>query len=583
MKPPPFEDDNNPCRPRHFKPEIEPNSVAEGTAKRSLELSRSRLVTTGAAFLAAFVFISLRLVDVTLLTPAPETAAIRPDAMVKPLAFNRADIIDRNGAVLATTIETQSLFADTKQISDPVFAAQQLATALPDADESELETKLKSGKGFIWLRRRLQPNVVDAVNRLGLPGLNFQAEDRRVYPQNNLAVHIVGYTGIDNHGQAGIERSFDAALLNSRQPLQLSIDLHLQAIMREELGKTMAEFTPVGGVGIVMNVKNGEVLAMTSMPDFDPIDTSHSTDFQYRNRGTFDTYELGSVFKLFNTALAIENHKATLYTQFDVSSPIHFAGFTIHDYEPMHRPLSVAEIFMLSSNIGSAKMAIESGPVAQKAFMDRLGLLRPATIEIPEIGTPRYPNPWSELSTMTVAFGHGIAVSPMQYAVAAAGIINDGIMVPATFIKEPAGFQPSGVRVVSHETSMEIRKIMRLVVTDGTGKNANVPGYLVGGKTGTAEKATAHGYAKHALISSFMAAFPINDPQYLVLVVLDEPHGTKKTYGFATAAWNAAPTVARVIARMGPLVSLHPIVETASIHNAITVNFASPSKKIAAD
>ncbi|HTH97759.1 MAG TPA: penicillin-binding protein 2 [Stellaceae bacterium] len=581
MKTPPLDDDINPCRPRHFKPAIGTTAQTDGSMKRSLDLSRARLVTTGAAFVAAFFVISLRLVEVTVFA-RPDVALNHPE-MVKPLAFNRADIVDRNGQVLATTIETESLFADTRHITDPHATAVALAKILPDSDERDLETRLKSGKGFIWLRRRLPPTVVNAVNQLGIPGLNFQPEDQRVYPQGNLLAHVVGYTGIDNHGLAGIERSFDAALINSRQPLQLSIDLRLQAILHEEVGKAMDEFQPQGGAGIVMNIKTGEVLAMVSLPDFDPNNMDAAKPTQIFNRATLGVYEMGSVFKLFNTALALDNHKATLMTEFDVTHPIHYAGFTIHDYEPMHHPLSVAEIFMVSSNIGSAKMALESGPAAQKAFLDRLGLLRPATIELPEVGIPHYPNPWTDLSTMTVAFGHGISVSPMQYAVAAAGLVNHGVMVPATFIKPAPGTVPKGIRVATEDTSLQLRKILRLVVTNGTGKMANVPGYMVGGKTGTAEKAGLHGYQHHLLLSSFLGIFPMNDPQFLVLVMLDEPHGTKKTYGFATAGWNAAPTVQRVIARMGPLVDMHPIVETAAMQSELAIAIPDMGKKIAAD
>jgi cell division protein FtsI (penicillin-binding protein 3) len=583
MKSPPLHDDDNPCRPRHFKPSLTPTAEADGPAKRTLDLSRARLVSTGAAFVIAFAVISLRLVDVTLLGhPAPANLD-KPVAMVAPITFNRADIVDRNGSVLATTIETQSLFADAKQITDPVGTAEALASVLPDSNETDLAERLKSGKGFIWLRRRLAPNVVDAVNQLGIPGLDFQPEDERVYPQGALTGHVVGYTGIDNHGLAGIERSFDAALIQGRQPLKLSIDIRLQAIVREEAQHMMSEFDAIGSCGIVMKVKTGEILSLVSLPDFDPNDMDAATPAGIFNRATLGVYEMGSVFKVFNTALALENHKATLFSEFDVTHPIHIGRFTIHDYEPQNHPINVAEIFMLSSNIGSAKMALESGGSVQKAFLDRLGLLRPASIELPEIGTPHYPTPWSDVNTMTVAFGHGISVSPLQYVVAANAIVNDGIMVPATLFKRPDGYIPPGTRVVTHETSMDLRKLMRLVVTDGTGKNANVQGYLVGGKTGTAEKAEAHGYAKHLLLSSFLGVFPINDPQYLVLIVVDEPHGTKQTYGFATAGWNAAPTAAHVIARMAPLLDLRPIEETAAIHDAITVDLPAASKKIAAD
>jgi cell division protein FtsI (penicillin-binding protein 3) len=289
---------------------------------------------------------------------------------------------------------------------------------------------------------------------------------------------------------------------------------------------------------------------------------------------------MGSVFKIFNTALALDNKKATLNSMFD-TTPIHYGRFTIHDFETLHGPASVTEIFMVSSNIGSARMVLESGPEAQKAFLGKLGLLRPAAIEIPEVGFPEVPNPWRDINAMTIAFGHGLSVSQIQTAIAAASIVNGGILRPATLIRHADGYVPAGTRVVSEETSSEMRKLMRLVVTDGTGKFGDVPGYLVGGKTGTAEKVEHKGYAKKALLSSFLGVFPMNDPQYMVYVTVDEPHGTKKSYGFATAAWTAAPVVKNVIARMAPLLGVRPIEETPEIHRALALDVPGLSKKIA--
>jgi cell division protein FtsI (penicillin-binding protein 3) len=584
MKAAPLEDDDNPCRPRHFKPTLTAPSEGDAPQSRSLEMSRNRLLITGGAFLFAFFVISLRLAEVTMLkTPDAQLTHLTQPVAVKPVDYGRADIVDRNGVVLATTLESPSLFANPHQITDPAGAARQLAKALPGTKEADLRAKLASDKSFVWLYRHLTPTQQYAVNSLGIPGIDFEREERRIYPNGPLAAHVVGYSGLDNKGLAGMERSFDTALESTRDPLKLSIDIRLQAILKEEMQKTVDETSALGATGIVMDVNSGEVLSMVSLPDFNPNDLNTAGPETIFNRATLGVYELGSVFKIFNTALALDSHKSTLNSIYDTTHPLQIGRFTIHDNHPFHRPASVTEIFMESSNIGSAKMVLESGPEAQKAFLGRLGLLRPASLEVPEIGIPEVPNPWHEINAMTIAFGHGLSVSPIQMVVAASAIVNGGILRPATLVKQPEGYVPGGTRVVSQHTSEEMRKLMRLVVTDGTGRHADVPGYLVGGKTGTAEKAARHGYAKKALLSSFIAAFPMNDPKYMVYVIIDEPHGTKQSFGFATAAWNAGPAVARIIARMAPLFGITPIEETPEIHRAITIDLPGSSKQVAAN
>jgi cell division protein FtsI (penicillin-binding protein 3) len=576
----PLDGDENPCRPRHFLPTAAASGALVPQSK-SLQLGRNRLVVTGAVFVLAFSVIGLRLAQVTLLKKADAelTHLVAPPS-VKPIDYGRADIIDRNGVVLATTLDSPSLFANPHEITDPADAAKKIAKALPGTNQAELQAKLASDKSFVWLYRHLTPTQQFAVNSLGIPGVDFEREERRIYPNGPLAAHVVGYSGLDNKGLAGIERSFDAALDNQRDPLQLSIDIRLQAILREEMQKTVNDFSAIGATGIVMDVRSGEVLSMVSLPDFNPNNLNTAVPATIFNRATLGVYEMGSVFKIFNTALALDSHKSTLNSIYD-THPITIGRYTIHDYHPFNRPASVTEIFMESSNIGSARMVMDSGPEAQKAFLDKLGLLRPPAIEIPEIGVPEVPHPWREINAMTIAFGHGLSVSPMQTAIAAASIVNGGVLRPATLIKHADGYVPAGTRVVSEETSREMRKLMRLVVTEGTGKNADVPGYLVGGKTGTAEKVSGHGYAKKALLSSFVGVYPMNEPQYMVYVIIDEPHGTKKSFGFATAGWTAAPAVQRIIARMAPLYGVKPIEETPEIHRAITIDAPGTSKQVA--
>ena len=576
----PLDGDENPCRPRHFLP----TAAAPGALvpqSKSLQLGRNRLVVTGAVFVLAFSVIGLRLAQVTLLKKADAelTHLVAPPS-VKPIDYGRADIVDRNGVVLATTLDSPSLFANPHEITDPADAAKKIAKALPGTNQTDLQAKLASDKSFVWLYRHLTPTQQYAVNSLGIPGVDFEREERRIYPNGPLAAHVVGYSGLDNKGLAGIERSFDAALDDQRDPLQLSIDIRLQAILREEMQKTIADFSAIGATGIVMDVRSGEILSLVSLPDFNPNNLNTAVPATIFNRATLGVYEMGSVFKIFNTALALDSHKSTLNSIYD-THPITIGRYTIHDYHPFNRPASVTEIFMESSNIGSARMVMDSGPEAQKAFLDKLGLLHPPAIEIPEIGAPEVPHPWREINAMTIAFGHGLSVSPMQTAIAAASIVNGGVLRPATLVKHADGYVPAGSRVISEETSREMRKLMRLVVTEGTGKNADVPGYLVGGKTGTAEKVSGHGYAKKALLSSFIGVYPMNDPQYMVYVIIDEPHGTKKSFGFATAGWTAAPAVQRIIARMAPLYGVKPIEETPEIHRAITIDAPGTSKQVA--
>ncbi|MEJ0070118.1 MAG: penicillin-binding protein 2 [Pseudomonadota bacterium] len=349
--------------------------------------------------------------------------------------------------------------------------------------------------------------------------------------------------------------------LRASETLQLSIDLRVQNIVREELGAAIAKFSSVGGAAIVMDVRTGELLALVSLPDFDPNEPGSAPADARFNRATLGVYEMGSVFKIFNTAMALDAGATTLAGKFDATRPIPIGRFTISDYHAEKRWLSVPEIFMYSSNIGSAKMAIEAGTATQRAFLDRMHMLAPLKIELPEIGRPHIPMPWRPINTMTIAFGHGMSVSPLQLAAGTAAVVNGGIYVEPTLIKREPGEPMPAQRVMSAKTSESMNKLMRLVVDQGTGKMAAVPGYFVGGKTGSAEKAGKGGYREKALISSFMAAFPMNDPRYVVLGLLDEPKGTKDTYGFATAGWTAAPLVGRMIGRIGPLLGMMPVDE----------------------
>ena len=570
--------DPNPCRPRHFRPGPCGPAPQDGPGTQVLETSHTRLIITGILLALAFVVIGGRLVEVAGFK-SEDARLARVVPATRTLA-GRADIIDRNGALLATTLRTPSLYADPKEVLNPRETAKKLASVLPDLPEADIYAKLIADKtrSFVWLKRRLTPRQQDAINRLGLPGIDFEPEDQRFYPQANTAAHVVGYAGVDNKGLAGIERSFDDRLRNQRQPVQLSLDLRVQAILREEIAKQVAEFKAVGGSGIIMDVNTGEVLALVSLPDFDPNDPSASPAENLFDRVTLGTYEIGSVFKIFTVAMALDEHVTSMTGGYDATNPIHIGRFTIHDDHAQRRWLSVPEIFMYSSNIGAAKMALDVGAERQRDFLQKLGLLTEPKFELPEVAAPIVPSVWHPVNVMTIGFGHGISVSPLQIATAVSAVVNGGILHPATLLKHAPGESVPGRRVLSPETSIEMRKLLRLVVEKGTGKFAEAPGYLVGGKTGTAEKVVGHRYAAHSLMSSFAGVFPVNDPRYFIMISIDEPHGDKKTFGYATGGWVAAPGVSRTVERMASLVGIQPIDEDSpEIRRSLMVALPTPS------
>ena len=543
----------------------------DGTAKAAIDMGRARLVAVTAAFALCFIVLAVRLVDLTLVRPVDD---VRLQAhAAAPTIDARADITDRNGVLLATSLRTASLFADPRAIANPEQVAGRLAAVLPDLDTREVAARLSRDRAFVWIKRHLTPRQQDAVNRLGIPGLNFLKEMQRVYPQGTLAAHVLGYAGIDNRGLAGVEKHFDEALrTRPGEPLRLSVDVAVQHALRQELAVGMERFSALGAAGLVLDVETGELLALSSLPDFDPNRIRDSTDAQRFNRASLGVYEMGSTFKTFTAAAALDAGIVRLDDGYDATDPIRVARFVIRDSHAQARWLSVSEIFMYSSNIGAAKMAIDIGADRQRAFLDRLGLLRPAEIEIPESGAPMVPSPWREITTMTVAYGHGIAVSPVQMAAGVAALVNGGIKRPTTVLRQERSGEIAGERVIAPETSEKMRRLLRLVVERGTGRQAAVAGYLVGGKTGTAEKAGAGRYRRNALVSSFVGVFPMNAPRYLVMVLLDEPKGTDETFGFATGGWTAAPIVAAIVARIAPTLGVAPIDETTSeIQSAMAI------------
>ncbi len=543
----------------------------DGTRKQALDTGRTRLLVAAMSFTLAFTLIGWRLVDLGLMAEQHEPSLAR-SLSSDALETGRADIVDRNGIVLATTMPTASLYANPRHVRDPEAVAERLAAVIPDLSPAHLRAKLASERSFVWLQRNLTPRQQYQVNRLGIPGLYFQREQRRFYPHGALTPHVVGFSGVDNQGLAGIEQSFDDVLRSSAKPLQLSLDLRVQHILAEELAGAMTEFRAVGAAGVVMDAKTGEVIAMVSLPTYDPEKPATASADARFNRASLGIYEMGSVFKIFTTAMALDEGVVTLDDGYDVRQPIRVSRYTIRDYHPKNRWLSIPEIFMYSSNIGTVHMAMDTGTPTQQAFLKRLGLLQPASVELSEVGQPLVPSPWREINTMTISYGHGLAVSPMQLTSAVAGMVNGGTEARATLLKQDPARSRESRRIISAATSEKMRQLMRLVVVKGTGRKANAAGYVVGGKTGTADKPSGSGYARNARIASFVGAFPMDDPRYVIFAMVDEPKPTKKTFGYATGGWVAAPLVRRLVERAGPLLGIAPRDEDNAMIEQMLVN-----------
>jgi len=550
----------------------------EGQTKAAVEVGRNRLLITAGVFALAFCVIAGRLVDLMALSDGEAAARMAAaiaagDRPVAEAVVHRGDILDRNGVVLATNLPTSHLYADTSAVLDPKEAADKLMGVFSDLNYEATLERLSSGRRFVYLRRHLTPIQIDAVNRLGLPGLEFEPAEQRVYPQGPLAAHVLGATDLDNLGIAGVERSFNSRLGDNNEPVWLSLDVRVQHAVRDVLVEAIKRFDAIAGTGLVVDVRTGEILAMVSLPDYSPEAYGSATPDARFNRATLGVYEMGSTFKLVNTALGLEVGGYRPTDGFDATHPLRMARFTINDDHAQARWLSIEEILVHSSNIGSAKMALAIGGEAQKAFLDRLGLLSPLHIELPEAGAPLYPNPWRPINTVTISYGHGIAVTPVHMANAVVPLVNGGLYRPATLLRQDPATLPPARRVVSAHTAEVMRDLMRRVVTDGTGRKADVPGYLVGGKTGTAEKNEGGRYRTKSLRPSFVAAFPMDDPRYVVMAMLDEPQGIPETHGFAAAGWNAAPTVGAIIARIGPILGVRP--RTLELQTAPEVRFAA--------
>jgi cell division protein FtsI (penicillin-binding protein 3) len=566
--------------------------TAPDLARRAvLEKARGRLVLAAAGFALLFGAVTVKLAVATVIDPVlPKALAQRradppapppqaTEALAAPAAFDdgpraeRATISDRNGEILAVSLPTASLYANPRELIDAAEAAHRLAAVLPRLDETTLRERLSdTRKQFVYLARHITPKEELRVNGLGIAGVYFQPTERRHYPMGRVAAQVLGGVDVDGHGVAGVEKFFDERLRSDPRPLRLSLDVRVQAVVREELVAAMQEFQAIGACGIMMDVRTGEVLAMVSLPDYDANNFGRAGADERHNRAVGGVYEPGSTFKLQNVSMALDDGVVNIWNGFDATAPIHVGRYTINDFQGKHRFLYVPEIIAYSSNIGAAHMADAVGPERQRAWMQKMGLLARVPIELPETAMPLYPpaKNWKSLATMTIGFGQGIAVTPLHVVMASAAVANGGIRMRPTLVAvEPGAPPPQGVRVMQAATSDIVRKLMRAVVTEGVGKAAEVPGYFVGGKTGTAQKTGGgRGYKRDARISAFVGVFPMNAPRYAVYMMLDEPKANASTHGYATAGWVVAPAAAHVIARAAPMLGLLPVTEEAPVIQA---------------
>ncbi len=548
----------------------------ENMRDRDRQRAESRLLVLGLAFLVAFLSVGMRMG----MLASSEPSEPRADGYTNAIVAQRSDIIDRNGAILATNLITNSLYAQPPLMIDKEHAAIRLAEVFPDMNAEKLLKDFNSARKFIWLRRKISPEQVQAVHDIGEPGLLFGPREMRLYPNGNLAAHILGGAGFGREGVhsaevigvAGVEHMFDEFLRDPAEegaPLQLSIDLTVQAATRRVLAGGMKLLSAKGAAAVLMDVQTGEVIAMVSLPDFDPnarprpLTEGDASDSPLFNRAAQGLYELGSTFKIFTAAMAMETGLVTPDTMVSTQGPLKWGKYTIKDFHDYGKALSLTDVIVKSSNIGSANLAKEIGAGPQQAFLDNLGLFSPVPIELTEArqSRPLLPKRWSELSTMTISYGHGLAASPLHLAAAYSSLLNGGNRVVPT-LRKVNGTPEKGERVINPETSRALGAMLRQVVLRGTASMGDVPGYHVGGKTGTADKPKPDGgYYSDRVIATFASVFPAHDPKYVLVVTLDEPVETSGTKPRRTAGWTAVPVASEIIRRVAPLLGMRPEIE----------------------
>ncbi len=546
---------------------VDPSKGAriEGTRKRKAAQAKNRVGLLIFSFAVVYCVIGGRLVEYAMRDPESVSSILPPDRLMA----SRPDILDRNGQVLATDIRTVSLFAEPNKIVDVDEAVEKLATVLPDLDARGTYKKLATRTShFAWLRRQLTPKQQSQILALGIPGIGFRPEKRRFYPGGPTAAHILGYVNIDNRGVSGMEKFIDdqgladlaSVGMTSDQPLEpvkLSIDIRVQNVVRDVVVNAVKNYEAKGAGAVVLDIHTGEVIAMASAPDFDPNNPMEGAKEGWLNRMSNGTFEMGSTFKTFSLAMALDTGKVRLNDSFDATQPIHIGGFTIHDFHGQRRWLTVPEIFQYSSNVGTARIIDIVGMEAQKDYLTKLGLLTKMKTELPEVKMPTQPRVWKKINSITISFGHGVSTTPLQTAVAGAALVNGGKLIEPTFLpRTRPEADEVAQQVVKKSTSDDVRYLFKVNGVKGSGRNADVPGFHVGGKTGTADKVVNGRYAHNLNFNAFLAAFPIEDPKYVVLTFCDEPHNGEK--GQNIAAYTAAPMVKNIIARSAPILGVEP-------------------------
>ena len=529
--------------------------------------TRDRIVVVISGVAMMFLIIEGRLIYLAM---NAEQSPIARNKSNIALTAARPRILDRNGQTMALDIQVQSLFAEPREIENPDETYEALTTVLPELDFDTTMRRLKSGQGFVWIKREITPRQQADILALGLPGIGFRGESKRYYPGGETASHILGLTNIDSQGIAGIEKHLDDTWLKDLhnsgfdvkqelEPVKLSIDLRVQHFVREALSEAMEKYRAIGAAGVVLDVHTGEIVAMSSLPDYNPNTLTKKLRKDQLNRMSGGAYEIGSTFKMFTTAMALDSGKVGINSRFDARKPLKIGRFRINDFHGKKRILSVPEVFIYSSNIGTAKMADVVGIEGHREFLKSLGLLdKMDGLELPEIAKPSEPKKWKKVNSITISYGHGVSTTPLQTAVAAAALVNGGkLLKPTLFPRTEQEAIALSKQVLKPNTTDLMRYLMRLNVLKGSGKRAEVPGFLVGGKTGTAEKVVNGKYSRAKRFNAFLSAFPVTDPRYVVLVIVDEPK-PEKGQRYATAGMNAAPTVASIVKRSAPLLGVKP-------------------------
>jgi cell division protein FtsI (penicillin-binding protein 3) len=552
-----------------------------GKADRQAK-ARARIGLAMIAFTSIFAIIAGRLVLYAL---TPDSHGARRVGSGDAIATARPDILDRNGEILATDVRAASLFGEPKRLIDVDEAVELLTAVMPDLDAKEVRERLGNRKrGFAWLRREITAKQQQEIYRLGIPGIGFLNENKRTYPNGAEVAHLIGLVNVDNQGIAGIEKWLDGnglAALHAvglatdrlQEPVQLAVDLRVQHAVRDELIAARDKFKAVAAAGVITDVRTGEIIAMVSVPDFDPNNPKEASDPTRINRLTTGVFEMGSTFKALTIAMGLDSGKFNLNSPLDARASLRYGKFNINDYHAQRRVLSLSEVFTYSSNIGTAKVALGLGVEHHKWFLKKMGQLDRVTTELPESAMPLVPKRWGELNTITIAFGHGLSVAPLQATMAVGALMNGGAMIPPTFLKRTEEeARKLAVQVIKPETSTLMRYLMRLNAEKGSARKADVAGFYVGGKTGTAEKVVNGRYSKTKLLTTFMAVLPADKPRYLITLLLDEPKGLPETHGFATSGWNAAPTAAKIIARVAPMLGMEPRLDLPPADQLILAN-----------